>query len=310
MDSKHPPVIHNSTDFPQWKEDITLWIEGTDIPQERHGIVAAMHCEDEAKNLVRSLDKSKLKGPDGIKFLCAAMAKEFGLAEEQSLFAKYNNLMTLKRTGTISEYTMKFRECVRSLESSSIKTPDCILSLQFILNAELPVTSEQRTSLYTVLLSSVGEVKKFTLEIVTAKARTLFMDSENATQSTSGTSHEILATKGYGKFGSFRNRSSYEKGKGKYGYSTSGPSSVRNSRPKGKGKEGEKVTDVAESSTNQEITMVKIAMTTDSTLERVRVNISTETMELMRAMTKPPRISTPYSTFSILLILKNLLFLD
>ena len=174
MDLKNPPKF-DGTNFGQWKMDIRIWDTVTDVPASKRGLLVAMNCTGDAKLLVNTLDFEKMKSENGLKYIFEQLRTEFQKPEIDTLYHKYSSFMSLKRTGTLEEYCNRFKQLARDLNATEITIPEYLLSLQFILNAEL--STDQRAMILTVVLSSCASYKEFKLDNVIYTAKQLLSES-------------------------------------------------------------------------------------------------------------------------------------
>ena len=93
MGGDHPRKLLSGDDFKEWRLEIEMWSEGTNVKPEKQGPVVACCVQDsKAKDKVLRLDKTKLKTSGGLKVVLDALAEHYSLDATQAMFMGIENL--------------------------------------------------------------------------------------------------------------------------------------------------------------------------------------------------------------------------
>ena len=178
MDLKHPPEFSGS-DFAKYKRSIQMWVKATDVPKEKHGILTAMRCIGPALDFIDSLEMEKIENENGVTYLLEQFESEFAKNQIDDIFDKYAALFSLRRTGSLTEYSQEFKKRVREftkltkeVEStpSKVQIPDYLLAMQYLLGANL---NHSEHSLIKTVLMTKSRVEEYKLDSVISIATDL-----------------------------------------------------------------------------------------------------------------------------------------
>ena len=212
--SKNPPKLKEE-EYEQWRKNVEIWTELTELPKQKHALAIHMVLEGRAQAVSSQFSVAELKADNGVKNLLAKLDEMYLSEEGRRQFSSFRCMYRLKRESSesIDEFLSKFEHQYYKLKSLNVVLPDTVLAFMLLEAVSLEEKEVQ------LILSSMTEIKfeevKNSLRRVfggkvsihsnaTIKSEPVFLEeaSENSNQETF-----YLKSRGRGTFrGSFRPR--------------------------------------------------------------------------------------------------------
>ena len=152
--SKNPPKLEKDTDYEQWRKNVEIWTELTDLPKEKHALAIHMSLEGRAQAASSEFSVAELKSENGVVNLLNKLDKLYLSEEGRRQFSSFRNMYRLKRenTGTIDEFVSKFEHQQYKLKSLKVSLPDTVLAFMLLEACNLEEKEVQ------LILSSMKEI--------------------------------------------------------------------------------------------------------------------------------------------------------
>lgn len=144
---KNPPEMRDDLLYDDWKRELSIWENFTDLDNKRQGSAVFLSLKGKARETVLAeVDVSKLNSVDGVKHVTEALDKLFGKNKAESAFTSFENFIKFKRpmNMSIKDYTIEFNLKLKKVESHDMTLPSGVLAYYLLECANL---SPEQTSL-------------------------------------------------------------------------------------------------------------------------------------------------------------------
>ena len=103
---KNPPVLENIEDYEQWKEDVLIWKEVTDMGKKKQALAVHLTLKGRAKEVANRVPTEDKKKDDGLETLLAKLDEAFLKEPERRRFMAYRDFeKCIRKEGvTICEF--------------------------------------------------------------------------------------------------------------------------------------------------------------------------------------------------------------
>ena len=167
--TKCPPVFGEKDDYDQWKKDIELWKEVTDIKEEKIPIIIHLSLSGRARQATSELSVAELKGANGYELLMQKLDRVFLQDSNWKCFNTYLAFENYRRDPAtpIDEYLSEFDRRHYKLKECDVELPDAIIACRLLKSCNL---SEVHFQL------ALSTTKNMTFDDMRATLKKLFTD--------------------------------------------------------------------------------------------------------------------------------------
>ena len=152
---KNPPKLTEGTDYEQWRHNVAVWIELTDLEKPKLGLALHMALEGRAQIASSELTIAQLKHNDGVDKILEKLDAIFLPETGRRQFATFRELYRLRRDESmnIDKFISNFEHIAFRLKSLAVNLPDSVLAFLLLEATNLEESQNQ------LILSSMTEIK-------------------------------------------------------------------------------------------------------------------------------------------------------
>jgi hypothetical protein len=114
---KNPPVMREELSYEDWKGDINIWSDVTDVPKEKQGGVVFLTLVGKAQATVRAgVTRDEMKAADGLTKIITCLDGLYLEDATRSAFSSYEHFVDFKRAADMSiehfliEFNIRYRK--------------------------------------------------------------------------------------------------------------------------------------------------------------------------------------------------------
>ena len=132
---KCPPLFkEDETDYEQWKEDVDLWTELSDIDKSKQAIAIHLSLTGRARSASSELSKAELKAEDGVQTLLPKLDRVFLQDDNWRCFNAYLAFENCRRESdmSIDEFLSEFDRRNFKLKKCDVNLPEPVLACRLL----------------------------------------------------------------------------------------------------------------------------------------------------------------------------------
>lgn len=184
MNSKQPPAMRDGLPYAEWKKELDIWSDFTELDAKRQGGALFLTLQGKAREAVLSgVSRDKIKSLTGVDEIVKCLDELYEKDKSQSAFAAYEDFTSYRRSSgtSIQDYIVEFNLKYNKIKVHSMKLPDAVLAFYLLKCANL---SEEHSNICKATCSELTykEMRK-QIEKVTADIK---VDSKSASNTPSG----------------------------------------------------------------------------------------------------------------------------
>ena len=150
---KYPPKFDNETEYENWKRDINIWCELTDLAEDKHALAIHLSLTDRAHTASSEIELAVLKSEHCVKRLIEKLDSLFLPDKGQRQFTAFHNLYNLRRnTENIHEYVSEFEHKYFKFTQEGMTLPDSVMAFMLLASCNLPERETQ------IVMSAISEI--------------------------------------------------------------------------------------------------------------------------------------------------------
>lgn len=167
---KNPPLLVDLDKYEQWKEDVEMWTEVTDLKPDKQALAIHLTLTGQAREVANQVSKEDKKKEDGVKVLLAKLDETFLQEPERRKFTAYQNFEECVRGTNISvcdfmrEFDMKYHK----MKEKGMTLPDEVLAFRLVKNCKLSDVQREQV---------MASTKPLTFKEVRATLKRMFESS-------------------------------------------------------------------------------------------------------------------------------------
>ena len=139
VSTKFPPVFIEGDDYDQWKKDVELWQEISDLDKAKHAIAIHLSLSGRSRDATSELSIAELKSVDGITKVFEKLDRVYALDENWKCFHTYLNFENYSRPKecSVDEYLSEFDKRYYKLKECKVTLPDAIIACRLLKSCNL-----------------------------------------------------------------------------------------------------------------------------------------------------------------------------
>lgn len=152
---KNPPVLEDIEEYEQWKEDVLIWKEITDLSKNKQALAVHLTLKGQAKEVANQVSTSDKKKDDGLEILLAKLDGAFLKEPERRKFIAYQKFeeCTRKEAMPICEFMRVFDTKYFKMKEKGMELPDEVLAFRLVKNCNLTEVQRDQVMASTKPLS-------------------------------------------------------------------------------------------------------------------------------------------------------------
>ena len=165
---KTPPVMTEDLPYREWKTEIDIWCNFTDLSKKKQGGAIFLTLQGKARETIRSqLSKEEIASETAVQKILDTLDKLYLNDEQQSGFIAYDEFVNYRRpSGTsIKDYIVEFNLKIAKLKTYDMELPEGVLAYNLLKCANL--SEEQQQMCRATTKKMTYEEMRQTIEKVT-----------------------------------------------------------------------------------------------------------------------------------------------
>lgn len=138
--SKSPPVMRDDLTYEDWKLDVEIWSDFTELEASKHGSAVFLALVGKAQQTVRAgVTREEMKKDTGLKTVLDCLDSLYKKDEASSGYVAYEDFCEYRRPAnvTIKDYMVEFNIKYAKLKTYSMELPDGVLAYYVLKCANL-----------------------------------------------------------------------------------------------------------------------------------------------------------------------------
>ena len=137
--TKNPPVLENLENYEQWKEDVLMWSEISDLSKKKQAIAVHLTLNGQAKEVANQVSTEDKKKDNGLEILLTKLDEAFLKEPERRKFMAYQDFeeCVRKEGVTICEFMREFDAKYYKMREKKMVLPDEVLAFRLVKNCRL-----------------------------------------------------------------------------------------------------------------------------------------------------------------------------
>ena len=151
--SKCPPKFDNESEYENWKKDINIWCELSELPVEKQALAIHLSLTGRARTTSSEIELTILKSKDGVKTIIEKLDSLFLPDKGRRQFTAFHNLYNFRRNNiNIHEYVSEFEHKYFKFTQEGMKLPDSVMAFMLLASCDLPECETQ------IVMSAISEI--------------------------------------------------------------------------------------------------------------------------------------------------------
>ena len=205
--TKWPPKLENDSVYENWKKDIGIWCELTDLPKKKQALAIHLSLTGRARTGSSEIEADILKQDDGVEKLFEKLDGLFLVDKGRQQFATFHELYNLRTGNTnIREFVAEFEHIYFNFKKQGMDLPNAVRAFMLLASCQLSDSEQQlvmsaisevtyenmKSALYHIFGGEIGGQNKTSVSVSGVKSEPVFWGDE-------GRSEETLYVKGRGR---------------------------------------------------------------------------------------------------------------
>ena len=175
---KNPPILKDIESYEQWKEDVLMWKEITDLGVKKQALAVHLTLKGPAKEVANQVSTEDKKKENGLEILIKKLDEAFLKEPERRKFMAYQDFeeCVRKEGMSICDFMREFDTKYFKMREKKMELPDEVLAFRLVKNCKL--TEVQRDQV-------MASTKPLSFKEVRATLKRMFESSGSAVSSNS-----------------------------------------------------------------------------------------------------------------------------
>lgn len=143
---KAPPAMRVDLPYEDWKKELTIWCQFTDLQKNRQGGALFLTLQGKPREAVLAeVDVDKFNCEDGVDAILVALDNLYLKDKSESSFTAFDNFIKFRRPHgmTIQAYILEFNLRYNKIKCYEMVLPEGVLAYALLTCANLPEDQEQ-----------------------------------------------------------------------------------------------------------------------------------------------------------------------
>lgn len=136
---KNPPLLDDLENYEQWKEDVLMWKEITDLSANKQALAIHLTLKGQAKEVANQVPTEEKKKENGLEILLNKLDEAFLKEPERRKFMAYQDFeeCVRKEGMSICEFMREFDTKYFKMKAKNMSLPDEVLAFRLVKNCKL-----------------------------------------------------------------------------------------------------------------------------------------------------------------------------
>ena len=151
---KMPPKFVSDDDYENWKRDIEIWRELTDLPKTKQALAMHLSLNGRARIASSEISVDSLKNENGVDTLINKLDKVFLKDEGRRQFAVFHELYNLRRSPetSVNDFLVEFEHVYYKFAAQKMILPDPVIAFMLLASCKFTDSEVQ------LIMSAITEV--------------------------------------------------------------------------------------------------------------------------------------------------------
>ena len=152
---KNPPVLADLDNYEQWKEDVLIWKEVTDLAKNKQALAVHLTLKGQAKEVANQVTTDDKKKDEGLAILLQKLDEAFLKEPERRKFMAYQDFEECVRKDgmSICDFMREFDTKYFKMKAKNMSLPDEVLAFRLVKNCRLTDVQKDQVMASTKPLS-------------------------------------------------------------------------------------------------------------------------------------------------------------
>jgi hypothetical protein len=152
--TKWPPKLENDAAYENWKKDIEIWCDLSELPKTKQALAIHLSLSGRARAASSEIETGDLKKDDGVKTLLEKLDGLFLADKGRRQFAAFHELYNFRRVHdvNISKFVIEFEHVYFKFTKQDMKLPDSVMAFMLLASCNLSDSEQQ------LVMSAIADV--------------------------------------------------------------------------------------------------------------------------------------------------------
>ena len=152
---KNPPLLDDLENYEQWKEDVKMWKEITDLKKNKQALAVHLTLKGQAKEVANQVSTADKKKDNGLEILLDKLDEAFLKEPERRKFMAYQDFeeCVRKEEMSICDFMRVFDTKYFKMKEKGMELPDEVLAFRLIKNCKMTEIQREQVMASTKPLS-------------------------------------------------------------------------------------------------------------------------------------------------------------
>ncbi|KAK3874911.1 hypothetical protein Pcinc_020228 [Petrolisthes cinctipes] len=143
--TKWPPKLESGSSYENWKKDIDIWCELTDLPKKKQALAIHLSLSGRARVATSEIDAADLKQDTGVQTLLMKLDGLFLVDKGRRQFAAFHELYNYRRAGDVSvrKFVAEFEHTYFQFKKQDMELPDSVMAFMLLASCNLSDGEQQ-----------------------------------------------------------------------------------------------------------------------------------------------------------------------
>ncbi len=136
---KNPPLLEDLENYEQWKEDVLMWKEITDLGKSKQALAVHLTLKGQARQVANQVSTDDKKKENGLEILLEKLDESFLKEPERRKFMAYQDFeeCTRKEDMSVCDFMREFDTKYFKMKEKGMELPDEVLAFRLVKNCKL-----------------------------------------------------------------------------------------------------------------------------------------------------------------------------
>ena len=143
---KTPPVMSEDMSYHEWKSEVELWSQITEVPKKKQGGSLFFTLQGDARDTIRSkLTNTQIAADNGLDTILKTLDELYLKDSNQRSFSAYEEFINYRRAPGISikDFIIQFNIKYNKIKSHDMELPEGVLAYNLLVSANLSEEQQQ-----------------------------------------------------------------------------------------------------------------------------------------------------------------------
>ncbi|KAK3875453.1 hypothetical protein Pcinc_019665 [Petrolisthes cinctipes] len=143
--TKWPPKLESDSSYENWKKDIDIWCELTDLPKKKQALAIHLSLSGRARVATSEIDAADLKQDTGVQTLLVKLDGLFLVDQGRCQFAAFHELYNFRRAGDVNvpKFVAEIEHTYFQFKKQDMELPDSVMAFMLLASCNLSDGEQQ-----------------------------------------------------------------------------------------------------------------------------------------------------------------------